>query len=523
MIHSCFLIERFAQQLNELLRNAFLVQIFSTGKDEIIFQFERNRKPLCQLKCVFLDQQLYFLIETEWTSPSKASIPQFKPAHHSRLENIQPVHLDRSFVLNTATGKHIVFKCYGKSSNILLFSDTEDQINSFFRLSLRSDNKSKLSDFQPQTEPQPDPAIFASPAEFRKQYPWLGKKELEYLMARNFFQCDYSRQLVLFSELTDRLKSGPFTLTDEPDLTVLPAEGRTFSADAAVEAFSEYSALLIPRWHFRKRKEQIVQQLTQQLKRKHAYLEMCTEELHALESRISYRDQADVVMANLGSIPENAEQFTGHHLQTGEPVEIRLKPRLTTLQNAEYLYRKAQREKTELEHSRQKLEHAHRQVLELNRKLDLAQQVDDVRQLRQLEKENQKIQTPVAEESGPCRMIEFMGYRIWIGKNAKGNELILNKYSSPNDLWLHARDVSGSHVLIKQKNKNETIPAPVIEKAASIALAQSKARTQPLAPVICTQRKYVRKRKGGAPGEVIVEKEKVLMAVPAESADNSVS
>ena len=59
------------------------------------------------------------------------------------------------------------------------------------------------------------------------------------------------------------------------------------------------------------------------------------------------------------------------------------------------------------------------------------------------------------------------------------------------------------------------IPRPVLEKAAALAAWNSKGKTESLCPVIYTERKYVRKPKGAAPGQVVVDKEQVIMVKPA--------
>ena len=78
---------------------------------------------------------------------------------------------------------------------------------------------------------------------------------------------------------------------------------------------------------------------------------------------------------------------------------------------------------------------------------------------------------------------------------------------------MHARDVSGSHVIVRNPSK-ETIPSPVLERAAELAAYYSKRRSDTLCPVIHTPRKYIRKPKGLAPGAVKVDKERVIMVVP---------
>ena len=114
----------------------------------------------------------------------------------------------------------------------------------------------------------------------------------------------------------------------------------------------------------------------------------------------------------------------------------------------------------------------------------------------------------------PYHEFEFRGYRIWVGKNAQANDTLTSKYSHKEDLWLHAKDVSGSHVLIKHQS-GKKFPKDVIEYAASLAAYNSKRRTESLCPVIVTPRKFVRKRKGDPAGAVVVDREEVVMVEPA--------
>ena len=92
----------------------------------------------------------------------------------------------------------------------------------------------------------------------------------------------------------------------------------------------------------------------------------------------------------------------------------------------------------------------------------------------------------------------------------------LLKLSHKEDLWLHARGVPGSHVIIQMNRKNDFPPTNIIEKAAEIAAFYSKAKGSSLVPVIFTKRKYVRKGKGLPPGAVFVDKEDVVLVKPTE-------
>ena len=81
-----------------------------------------------------------------------------------------------------------------------------------------------------------------------------------------------------------------------------------------------------------------------------------------------------------------------------------------------------------------------------------------------------------------------------------------------NDLWLHARGVAGSHVIIRRSSAH--FPQRVIEQGAHLAAYYSKARNQSLVPVDYTFRKFVFKVKGGSLGEVNLMEEKTLLVKP---------
>jgi predicted ribosome quality control (RQC) complex YloA/Tae2 family protein len=113
----------------------------------------------------------------------------------------------------------------------------------------------------------------------------------------------------------------------------------------------------------------------------------------------------------------------------------------------------------------------------------------------------------------PYHTFEFKGFQIWVGKNAEANDELTLMHTYKEDLWLHAKDVAGSHVIIKhQSGKN--FPKDVIERAAQLAAYNSKRKTESLCPVAVTPKKFVRKRKGDPAGMVVVEKEEVILVEP---------
>jgi len=194
----------------------------------------------------------------------------------------------------------------------------------------------------------------------------------------------------------------------------------------------------------------------------------------------------------------------------GQLVEVRLKKELPPQANAAIYYRKAKNQHLET----QRLEEALRaKEAELNRLRSQLQQVEtasDMGELRKLMPES----LPKQEKSSyPYHEFHHAGFRIWVGKGAQQNDELTLKYGYKEDLWLHAKDVPGSHVIIKFQS-GKKFPKDVIERAAQLAAYNSKRKSESLCPVVVTPRKFVRKRKGDPPGTVVVEREEVILVEP---------
>jgi predicted ribosome quality control (RQC) complex YloA/Tae2 family protein len=116
--------------------------------------------------------------------------------------------------------------------------------------------------------------------------------------------------------------------------------------------------------------------------------------------------------------------------------------------------------------------------------------------------------------SKPYHFISCNGYDIYVGKNSIQNERITLKESNSNDIWLHTKDIPGSHVIIK-KQKDE-IPESTILEAAFLAAYFSKVRLSSKVPVDYTIVKYVKKIPGSKPGMVTYSNHKTIFVSPDE-------
>jgi predicted ribosome quality control (RQC) complex YloA/Tae2 family protein len=101
--------------------------------------------------------------------------------------------------------------------------------------------------------------------------------------------------------------------------------------------------------------------------------------------------------------------------------------------------------------------------------------------------------------------VTFSGYTLLVGKSNGGNDRIVKELAAPDDLWLHAQEVPGSHVLVKRLPGRE-VPREVVEEAARLAVLRSKAKGSSNVPVYFTEARHVSKFKGAKPGLVRVAK-----------------
>ncbi len=118
-----------------------------------------------------------------------------------------------------------------------------------------------------------------------------------------------------------------------------------------------------------------------------------------------------------------------------------------------------------------------------------------------------------AEFKGARRFMSSDGFEIMVGKKAKDNDFLTFRVTRSLDLWMHAADYPGSHVIIRNPNRKE-IPNKTLLEAAQLAAFYSSGREQTKAAVHYTQKKFVNKPKRSAPGLVSMSSFKTILVEP---------
>ena len=128
---------------------------------------------------------------------------------------------------------------------------------------------------------------------------------------------------------------------------------------------------------------------------------------------------------------------------------------------------------------------------------------------------------PAARESGKTgvplpyrRLVSSGGLEIRVGRSARSNDALTFRHSAPDDIWLHARQAAGAHVILRWGNREQNPPEADLRDAALAAADSSEARSSGLVAVDWTRRKYVRKPRKAAAGAVIPDRVKTLFVEP---------
>ncbi|RYC67987.1 NFACT RNA binding domain-containing protein [Spirosoma sordidisoli] len=426
----------------------------------------------------------------------------------------------------------LLFKFFGNRPNLLAFQGNE--VVDLFNQNLATDNQLLLSTMDRPID-QSYQAFERAGYTYRPLFPTFGKVVNDYIGQQQQrlgidSATEPDRLWALVQETVRELSEPRYYLTRfnyKPALSLLPIDGpdpevpvRVFDdpIEAANRFFIAYNGLNT----FEREKAELLRLLDKRRRRAAAQIEATMQRLIAREEGVSHEEMGHILMANLHDIPEgqggrSPERITLYDFYRDQPVTLKLKPDLSPQKNAENFYRKAKNEKIEEEHLTGQVADREAELVRIDQYKQALTDIRTLKELRRFIKQHHLMASEtgaVDDEAAPLfKEVLVDGFRILIGRNARNNDLLTQKFSYKDDLWLHARDVSGSHVLIKYR-AGKPFPKTVIERAAELAAWYSKRRTDSLCPVIVTPKKYVRKPKGLAEGQVVVEKEDVVLVEP---------
>ena len=228
-----------------------------------------------------------------------------------------------------------------------------------------------------------------------------------------------------------------------------------------------------------------------------------------------YKQIGDILMAGGFTLPESKNHgksssafITTHDFYTDKDISIQIDASLNNVENAQKYYEKFRKATSGLDDIASELARLKEGQKELRAWLaKLEAEQDPFAMAKSLEKAGTVREKAIRKY--PCIWLEYKGWTMLVGRSAKENDELLRRHVRGSDLWLHARDYSGSYVFVKAQ-KTKTFPLDIMLDAGNLALYYSKARKNMEGDVYYTQAKYLRRVKNGPKGLVIPTLEKNL-------------
>mgnify|MGYP002336155998 CR=1 FL=1 len=480
-----------AAKLGKIIKGSRVTDCFSNSMDELCLDFEK-----LTVRCIFHEGTVFFYFNDAAPGKNRLFKPQFPDIKDTIVTDVVIHPFERSFHLEFENNRRLVFKCHGRKSNILLFENGQNTDQ--FRKQLEKDAELTMEDIRRPVSPVYDAKHFKDPETFLSAYPYLPREFYAYV------QPPSEEKFVQAIHTLRQIKG--FSIADALDLSPL------FEGDTILEDINRFTGKWLKEKGFAVQKEKLRLKYEKLIRDTRIFIEQNQQALKNILEGRSEEEIGNIILSNLHLIPEGSKKVTLNDIYANRPVEIKLDEKLSAVENAEKYFRKEKNKPLLIRQLKEKIARSETILREREQKLEEIMHAGESKSLRHLVSEEEKTK---AETDLPFRKFSFGNYDILVGKHAESNEKILNYYSDKNDTWLHAKDVAGSHVLVKARH-NETIPQDVLEKAASLAAYYSKNRNQALVTVAYTLRKYVRKIKGAEKGKVTVSNEKTLLVKPGK-------
>ena len=223
-----------------------------------------------------------------------------------------------------------------------------------------------------------------------------------------------------------------------------------------------------------------------------------------------YKNIGDILAANMHQIKYGMKKITVFDFYNNEEVTINLDPLLSPNDNLNFYYNKYNKGKRTISALDSRFLDIQNEIRYFEEIKMFIEKENDFIGIEEIENElnlsnsGNKIKNKIKLNKSKKRELlsfDYKGFQIFVGRNNKENEEISFSKGQPNDIWMHAKDIPGSHVLILRNNQK--VPDDVLLHAATLACDYSKAKKGDKVTVDYCERKFVKKIKNSKPGNVI--------------------
>ena len=543
-----------ARELSELLVGARIDKIHQPQRDDIVIAL---RSPLVKGKKLLLSANASFprMYLTDRTRENPASAPMFcmllrKHLTNGRIISVTSPHMERiidvKLEVNDEMGipsiRILTCELMGRHSNIILRDENDRVIECLKRVDIAMSEKRQvlpgLFYTLPPVQEKLDPTAYSRSELFdiicKAQEEILCDKWIintfmgfSPLVAREIAYRASDELQYHMSELTmeqcEKMASVIHRIVNENPKPCIVYDGKTpfefsfipitqYGEKMKLSETKSLSDTIAEFYETREIREAIsgrAQGIMQVVKTAHSRtmrkLALQREELKKSIDREALRERAELISANIYRLQKGMSSFEAiNYFNENEEITIELDTRLTPQENSEKLFREYRRMKNAEKFITEQilyLESVIESIEKAENVADVAEICDELRETGYIDKTSDKREQK-RTALRPYKFISSDGYVIYAGRNNKQNDALTLKSAMKSDLWLHTKNVPGSHVIVECDGL-EGLPDRVINEAASIAAYLSKAKNSMNVPVDYAQVRFVKKPPGAAPGRVI--------------------
>jgi len=249
-----------------------------------------------------------------------------------------------------------------------------------------------------------------------------------------------------------------------------------------------------------------------------------TSTLKECEDKEKYKLYGELITANIYAIEKGLKEIKviNYYSETLDSISISLDVNKTPSQNIQAYYKRYNKLKKSEESAKDQINQNKEELEYLNSVITNILNVDNYNEIEDIKKElietgyikfkksNKNNKTKLTK---PMHYVSSDGFDIYVGKNNIQNDYLSLKFSNKNDLWLHTKNIPGSHVVIKANGK---IPNKTLEEAANLAAYYSKSKNSSNVPVDYTEIRNLKKPNGAKPGMVIYYTNQTVFITPKE-------
>lgn len=256
-------------------------------------------------------------------------------------------------------------------------------------------------------------------------------------------------------------------------------------------------------------------------------LALYADALNSEEQMEKCRLYGELLTANLHSLKSGTDTAAvdNYYADPVGRIAIPLDRQLTPGENAQRYYKKYQKLKAardmaivQREQTLSELNYLEGQLDNLTKctaENELSELIEELKEQGYIKRDKGGKKKMKLAASKPMHFVSSTGADIYVGKNNRQNDELTLRFASPNDIWMHTKNIPGSHVIVKGANEQDTA---AMTEAALLAAYYSRARGSENVAVDYTPRKYVKKPAGAKPGMVIYTTNKTAYVTPSEEA-----